>query len=61
MVGLVLFWVVIFVISLAALVKGADWLLISAEKIGLALGLSPFIVGVLIVGAGTSFPDRKDF
>ncbi len=39
------------------LVKGADWLLGSAEKIGLAVGLSPFIVGVVIVGLGTSFPE----
>lgn len=29
----------------------------SAEKIGLALGLSPFIIGALIVGIGTSFPE----
>lgn len=53
----VLLWVGVFILSLAALVKGADWLLVSAEKIGLALGLSPFIVGVVIVGAGTSFPE----
>jgi cation:H+ antiporter len=50
-------WIVIFIVSLVVLVKGADWLLQSAEKIGLALGLSPFIVGVVIVGAGTSFPE----
>lgn len=52
-----LFWVIIFLVSLAVLVKGADWLLQSAEKIGLAAGLSPFIVGVVIVGLGTSFPE----
>ena len=39
------------------MVKGADWLLGSAEKIGLVIGLSPFIIGVLIVGIGTSFPE----
>ncbi len=50
-------WIIIFIVSLVVLVKGADWLLQSAEKIGLALGLSPFIVGVVIVGAGTSFPE----
>lgn len=54
---MILFWVVVFIVSLAVLVKGADLLLKSAEKIGLALGLSPFVVGVLIVGAGTSFPE----
>jgi cation:H+ antiporter len=52
-----LVWIIIFIVSLVVLVKGADWLLQSAEKIGLAFGLSPFIVGVVIVGAGTSFPE----
>ncbi|MBU3918947.1 calcium/sodium antiporter [Patescibacteria group bacterium] len=50
-------WIIIFIASLAILVKGADWLLQSAEKIGLALGISPFIVGVTIVGLGTSCPE----
>lgn len=36
---------------------GADWFLKSAEKMGLALGLSPFVVGVTIVAFGTSFPE----
>lgn len=39
------------------MVKSSDWLLEKAEKIGLALGISPFIVGVTIVGIGTSFPE----
>lgn len=55
--SMLLFWVVVFVLALAALVKGADWLLQSAEKIGLAMGLSSFVVGVVIVGLGTSFPE----
>jgi cation:H+ antiporter len=50
-------WITVFIVSLAVLVKGADWLIESAEKIGLAFGLSPFIVGVTIVGVGTSFPE----
>lgn len=37
--------------------KSADWFLTSAEKIGLAVGLSPFVVGVTIVGIGTSLPE----
>lgn len=48
---------IIFIISLAILVKSADWLLESAEKIGLKIGLSKFIVGALIVGLGTSLPE----
>ncbi|GMQ95552.1 MAG: calcium/sodium antiporter [Patescibacteria group bacterium] len=54
---MIIFWIIVFIISLAVLVKGADWLLESAEKIGLHLGLSPFVVGVLIVGIGTSLPE----
>jgi len=54
---MIIFWIIVFIVSLGVLVKGADWLITSAEKIGLALGLSPFIVGVTIVGVGTSFPE----
>ncbi len=52
-----IFWITIFIVSLFFLVKGADLFLVSAEKIGLALGLSPFIIGVTIVAFGTSFPE----
>jgi len=54
---MILFWILVFAISLALLVKSADWLLESSEKIGLKLGLTPFIVGVVIVGIGTSLPE----
>lgn len=54
---MLILWIIVFLASLALLVKGADWLIASAEKIGLAIGLSPFIVGVTIVGVGTSFPE----
>ncbi len=48
---------IIFIVSLFFLVLGADYFLKGAEKMGLALGLSPFIVGVTIVAFGTSFPE----
>lgn len=54
---MILIWIIIFLVSLVVLVKGADWLLKSAEKIGLALGIPPFVVGVTIVGLGTSCPE----
>lgn len=54
---MILFWTFVFIVSLVVLVKGADFLLGSSEKIGLAAGLSPFVVGVVIVGLGTSFPE----
>jgi cation:H+ antiporter len=54
---MLVFWIAVFIVSLVALVKSADWLLASSEKIGLSIGLSPFIVGVTIVAFGTSFPE----
>jgi cation:H+ antiporter len=54
---MLIFWVAVFIVSLFVLVKGADWLLASSEKIGLKIGLSPFIVGVTIVAFGTSLPE----
>lgn len=54
---MLILWIFVFIVSLVVLVKGADWLITSSEKIGLAAGLSPFIVGVTIVGIGTSFPE----
>ncbi len=49
--------VVIFVISLSSLVKGADFLLEGAERIGKYFKLPPFVIGALIVGIGTSLPE----
>jgi cation:H+ antiporter len=54
---MIFYWSAVFIVSLALMIKSADWLLEKSEKMGLALGISPFIVGVTIVGAGTSFPE----
>ena len=54
---MLLFWIIIFIVSLIVLVKGADLLLASAEKIGFAIGLSSFVIGMVIVGLGTSLPE----
>lgn len=53
----IIFWTLVFLVSLAVLVKSSDWLVESAEKIGKAIHLSPFIIGVTIIGIGTSFPE----
>ncbi len=53
----IVFWSLIFVVSLVALVKGAGWLIVGAEKVGLSFGLSPFVIGVTIVTLGTSLPE----
>ena len=50
-------WGVVLVVSLVVLVKGADSFISAAEKIGKALKLSPFVIGVLLVGIGTSLPE----
>jgi len=52
-----IFWILIFIASLALLVKSADWFVESSEKIGLAFKISPFIIGVTVVALGTSFPE----
>jgi cation:H+ antiporter len=46
-----------FAASLAVLLAAARFFTQSAERIGLALGMSPFAIGVLIVSAGTSLPE----
>lgn len=50
-------WVGYLVVSLAILVKGADYFVAGAKQVGLRLGMSSFAVGVLIVGIGTSLPE----
>lgn len=50
-------WFLIFVLALVALVKGSDWLVLGAERISLAMGMTPFVAGVVFVGIGTSFPE----
>ncbi|MBU4481247.1 calcium/sodium antiporter [Patescibacteria group bacterium] len=54
---MLIFWIIVFILSLALLVKSADWFVESSEKIGLALKISPFIIGVTIVSIGTSLPE----
>ena len=50
-------WVGVLLLALFALVRGADVFMLAAEALGLAYGLSPFIIGVTIVAIGTSLPE----
>lgn len=50
-------WLGIFVVSLIVLVKAADSFTNYSEKLGLALRIPPFIVGIIIVSIGTSLPE----
>jgi len=52
-----LYFILIAAASLAGLLFCSDKFIASAEKIGLALGISPFIIGVTIVAFGTSLPE----
>ena len=49
--------IIIFVISLAILIKSADYFIDSAEKIGKWMKIPPFIIGLTIVALGTSLPE----
>ncbi len=53
----ILLWTLILATSLFFLIKSADYFTEYAEKIGLALGMSSFIVGATIVAVGTSLPE----
>ena len=50
-------WIGVFVVALAALVKGADYMLTGAERIGRYFKLPAFLIGALIIGVGTSLPE----
>ncbi len=50
-------WIIVFVAGLAVLVKASDLFVNAAEKIGQSFGMPHFIIGVVIVGAGTSLPE----
>lgn len=47
----------LFLLALAALLVAAHFFTGAAERLGLALGMSPFVVGVFIVAIGTSLPE----
>jgi cation:H+ antiporter len=49
--------ILLLVVALATVVKSADWFLGAAEKVGIHLRLPPFILGVILVGFGTSLPE----
>jgi cation:H+ antiporter len=52
-----LFWFIVLVISLFVLVKASDYFVSAAGEITHYTGMSHFIVGVIILGFGTSIPE----
>lgn len=55
--GEIFFFACVFIVSLYAIIKGADLFIDNAEKIGIFFGMPAFVIGVLIVGVGTSLPE----
>ena len=52
-----LLWTLIFIGSLALLVKSSDLFVDASEQIGSFFGLPAFLIGVVIVSIGTSLPE----
>ena len=50
-------WIALLIVSLFVLVKAADYFNQATERIGRSFGLSPFLIGILIVSVGTSLPE----
>lgn len=49
--------ILIFIISMTALIFGADFIIQQSEKIALHYKISPFVIGATLVAVGTSLPE----
>lgn len=50
-------WGGVFIFSLTTLIISADFFIKASERIGIALGIPPFIIGVTLIALGTSLPE----
>ncbi len=50
-------WILVFAGTLVTLIISADFFIRAAERVGLALGVEPFIIGVTLIAMGTSLPE----
>jgi len=48
---------IIFLVSLAVLIYGADLIISQSEKIALRFGISEYIIGATLIALGTSLPE----
>ena len=48
---------IIFIVSMAALIYGADFIIKESEKIALHFNISQFVIGATLVAFGTSLPE----
>jgi cation:H+ antiporter len=49
--------ILIFIVSMGALIYGADYIIQESERIALHFDISPFIIGATLVALGTSLPE----
>lgn len=49
--------ILILILAIVALYFGAEFALDAAEKIGLYFGMSPLVIGLVLIGFGTSLPE----
>lgn len=49
--------ILIFIVSMAALIYGADYIIEQSEKIALHYNISSFVIGATLVALGTSLPE----
>lgn len=49
--------ILIFIVSMGALIYGADFIIEESEKIALHFDISPFIIGATLIAVGTSLPE----
>ena len=49
--------ILIFIISMAALIYGADHIIEQSERIAFHFDISPFIIGATLIALGTSLPE----
>lgn len=49
--------IVIFIISIGLLIKATDYFLEGSERLGVYFDIKPFVIGVFVLGLGTSLPE----
>jgi cation:H+ antiporter len=50
---------VIFILAIASLIWGADFIIHQSEKIAIKLNIPEFIIGATLISLGTSFPEMS--
>ena len=49
--------ILIFIVSMGALIYGADFIIEESERIALHFDISPFVIGATLIALGTSLPE----